>query len=398
MPGSAAPPDILCFGSADFEEPNWVNAQHLMWRLAARHRVLYVNSLGLRAPRADTRDLRKVARRLRALASGPARPDPRRELHVLSPLHLPPARSGLRAGIGGRLLALQLRAVMRRLGFTHPLAWIFLPAAAPALARLDLGPVVYHCVDAYDANPGVDGRLIRALEERLLTRADVVIASSEPLRRRLATAHARVVLMTNVADTAAFPPPNAPPPEPPDLASIGRPRLLYLGNLAAYKCDLDLLARAARARPQFHWVFVGGIGRGETGTPVATLAALANVHLLGERAATELAGYVHHCDVGLIPFADNEVTRHSFPMKFFEYLACGRPVVAAALPSLAEYAREPRAFVYRGKEEFLPAIDRALVANDPGLARERRELAERHSWDRRVAEVEVLLHSLQRSS
>ncbi len=398
MQASASPPDILCFGSADFEEPNWVNAQHLMWRLAERHRVLYVNSLGLRAPRADARDLRKVGRRLRALSRAATQPDPQRALHVLSPLALPPARAGLAAAAGSRLLALQLRGALRRLALARPVAWTFLPAAAPVLARLQVGPVVYHCVDAYDANPGVDGPLIRALEERLLERAAVVVASSEPLRQRLAPRHPRVLLMTNVADLAALPPPEAPPPEPRDLRPIPRPRALYLGNLAAYKCDLDLLARAARARPDLHWVFIGGIGRGEAGTPLRDLAALGNAHLLGERRACELAGYVHHCDVGLIPFADNEVTRHSFPMKFFEYLACGRPVVAADLPSLVEHAREPWAFTYRGLEEFLQAIDRARAANDPALARERRRLAEGHSWDRRVAEVEALLQSLQRSS
>jgi glycosyltransferase involved in cell wall biosynthesis len=398
MPTPATPPDILCFGSADFEERNWVNAQHLMWRLAERHRVLYINSLGLRAPHTSARDLRKIARRLRALTRGPVAPDLRRGLQVLSPLNLPPTRSGLTAAVGRHLITLQLRAALRRLGFSRPVAWAFLPAAAPALARLDVGPIVYHCVDAYDANPGVDGPLIRALEEDLLALARVVIASSEPLRRRLAPRHPHVVLMTNVADITAFPPPDAPPPEPPDLCSIAHPRVLYLGNLAAYKCDLELLAGAARARSDLQWVFVGGIGRGEAGTPVAALAAHANVHLLGERGAGELAGYVHHCEVGLIPFADNEVTRHSFPMKFFEYLACGRPVVTAALPSLIEHAREPWVFTYRGSSEFLPAIDRACAANAPALAFERRRLAESHSWEQRIAEVEGLLHSLQRSS
>jgi len=393
-----APPDILCFGSADFEEPNWVNAQHLMWRLAERHRVLYVNSLGLRAPRADARDLRKIARRLRALARGAARPDPDRPLHVLSPINLPPARSALPAAVGGRLLALQVRGALRHLGLTRPVAWTFLPAAAPALAHLDVGPVVYHCVDAYDANPGVDAPLIRSLEQALLARAALVVASSEPLRRRLAPSHAHVVLMTNVADVSALPPPDAPPPEPLDLGSIARPRALYLGNLAAYKCDLALLARAARTRPDLQWVFVGGVGRGEANTPVGDLAALGNVHLLGERPPSALAGYLHHCDVGLIPFADNEVTRHSFPMKFFEYLACGRPVVAPNLPSLAEQAREPWVFTYRTLDEFLGAIDRARASNDPELARQRRRLAEAHAWEGRIAQVEELLHSLQRSS
>ncbi len=159
-----------------------------------------------------------------------------------------------------------------------------------------------------------------------------------------------------------------------------------------------MLEQAARQRPALQWVFVGAVGRGEADTPVARLRVRDNVHLLGEKGAAELAGYVHHCSVGLIPFADNEVTRHSFPMKFFEYLACGRPVVTAALPSLAQHLRTPWVFSYRGLEEFLEALDRALAADDPSLAAQRRQMAQEHSWERRMAEVEALLHSLQRSS
>ncbi len=393
--------EILCFGSADFEEPNWVNAQHLMWRLARRHRVLYVNSLGLRAPRPGRRDARKIGRRLAALGSALRRPAPDRHLFVLSPLTLPPARAGLTAWLGPRLLARQVGGALRRLGFTRPVAWAFLPSAAPVLERLDVGPIVYHCVDAYAANPGVDGPLIASLERRLLARAAIVVAASAPLQDRLAAHHRRVVLMGNVADLEAYPPPAAPPPEPADLAALPRPRIGYVGNLAAYKCDLALLADAARSRPHASWVFVGAVGRGEPSTPARALADCPNVHFLGERGRRELAGYIHHLDVCLIPFVDNEVTRHSFPMKFFEYLACGRPVVTADLPSLAAHAREPLAYVYRDREGFLPACDRALASDGPQLRALRRQAAEAHGWQQRVAEVEALLaglHSVQRSS
>jgi glycosyltransferase involved in cell wall biosynthesis len=388
------PPAVLSFGSADFEEPNWVNAQHLMWRLALRHRVLYVNSLGLRAPRASRADLRKVLRRLAAVGRGATRPDPERFLHVLSPFSLPPALSGARARLGPALLAGQLRAALRRLGLERPVTWVFLPSAAPVLERLDVGPVVYHCVDAYEANPGVDPELVRALEDRLLSRAAVVLASSEPLRSRLAQRHPRVVRMENVADIAAYPPPDMPPPEPPDLAVIGRPRVIYAGNLASYKCDLAMLEDAARSRPDIQWVFVGAAGRGEAGLDRSRLADRANVHRLGEKPPGELAAYIHHCDVGLIPFRDTPLTRHSFPMKFFEYLACGRAVVSAPLPSLAAHLREPLVFSYRTPKEFVDAIERAREADTPALRRERRRLAEEHNWERRLAEVEELLADL----
>lgn len=393
-----APPGILAFGSADFEEPNWVNAQHLMWRLGERHRVLYVNSLGLRAPRATRGDLRKVLRRLTAVGRGPVRVDGERLLHVLSPLSLPPARAGARAQLGLALLAGQLRASLRRLRLERPVAWVFLPSAAPVLSRLELGPVVYHCVDAYAANPGVDAALVTALEDQLLARATLVIAASEPLRARLAARHPHVRLLANVADLDAYPPPETPPPEPPELAAIPRPRIAYVGNLAAYKCDVELLEASARARPDLHWVFVGALGRGVAGAEPARPAPAGNVHHLGEKPRGALAAYVHHCDVCLIPFRDTPLTRGSFPMKFFEYLACGRPVVTAPLPALAEHRHEPLVFTYARRGDFLDAIERARMADTPALRRARRSLAEGHGWDRRRQEVEAILEELTRDA
>jgi len=382
---------ILCFASADFEERNWVNAQHLMWRLAARHEVGYVDSLGLRSPRPTRRDLGKIARRLRALARGTSRPSPDRRLHLLSPLALPPTRGAAAPRWRARLLAAQIERALARLGFERPLAWAFLPTAAPAIERLRLGPVVYHCVDAYEANPSVDRALILELEERLMARARVVVASSAPLRDRLGERHGDVRLMANVADIAAYPPPGEAPPEPADLAPLPHPRVGYLGNLAAYKCDLPLLAEAARQRPDCSFVFIGDTGAGETSTPLGELSRLGNVHRLGPRPRAALAGYLHGLDAALVPFVDSVTTRHSFPMKFFEYLACGLPVVARALPGLEGFLRPPHAYGYATPEGFIAALSEALRAGAPPERAARRALAEAHSWEKRMVEVEALL-------
>lgn len=387
--------EILCFGSADFEEPNWVNPQHLMWRLASHHRVLYVNSLGLRLPRATRADLRKITRRAATLWRGSLRrPSADRDLHVLSPCTLPAARGRLWRAAGAQMLAAQLRRALRRLAFDDPLAWVFLPSAAAVLARLSPAAVVYHCIDAYEANPGVDAKLVRSQEQALLALADRVIASSEPLYRRLREQHRSVELMPNVADLELFPPPAQAPSEPPELAAISHPRIGYVGNLAAYKCDLPLLAAAARARPDLSWIFIGAVGRGETLPDLRDLTGAANVHLLGERDRRQLPALLHHLDVGLIPFVINETTRHSFPMKFFEYLACGLPVVCPPLESLRKHAHAPHTYVYRDAPGFLPAIAQALRARGAAETAQRRALAERHSWTRRVREIDALLRSL----
>ena len=76
-------------------------------------------------------------------------------------------------------------------------------------------------------------------------------------------------------------------------------------------------------------------------------------------------------------------------------VACGLPVVSASLPSLREHLVEPFALAYEGLSAFLQAIDRALAAGSPAAAARRRELAEAHSWNRRMIEMEELLAKLK---
>ena len=379
---------VVLAASASWETPAPVNAHHVARRLAARgHRVLFVESVGLRppAPLASPHDLRRTVARLRGFAAGVREVEPR--LCVLSPLVPvvgPPALRAL------ALLALAHGAARaaRRLRFERPLLWAFLPTALPLADRLAPRAVVYHCVDHYAANPGVDAGWVDALERRMLARADVVFATSAPLAERLrAAGAARVTLVPDVADVALFARAHEPLPEPPELAALPRPRALYVGNLAAYRVDPALLAAAADAAGAL--VLVGPVGLGEAAAPppaLRELLARPSVAVLGPRAPEALPALMRHCDVGLVPFADNAHTRASLPLKLWEYLAAGLPVVASPLPSLRELGAAGTVRIASDPVQFADAV-RAAAAEPPSLRAARLELARAHDWPARIEEL-----------
>jgi glycosyltransferase involved in cell wall biosynthesis len=135
-------------------------------------------------------------------------------------------------------------------------------------------------------------------------------------------------------------------------------------------------------------VLVGPIGRGDPSTSIARLQGLENVHLLGERPYPDLPRYVKAFDVCLIPFNQNESTRGSLPMKFFEYLAAGKPVISTDLPTLAEF----RDFFYpvHDAEEFAAVLDAAVGENAARVAA-RVAIAQKYSWDARMGEIEKIV-------
>ena len=388
--GRLADRDIVCVGFAEWDAPLWTNQQHLMSRLAASNRVLFIESLGLRRPQIAGADLSRMARRL---ARGLRGPRDRDGVAVLSPLVIPLHSSAAVRALNARLLPALVRRAVRRLGMSRPVLWAYVPQAEVLLEPLDPALVVYHCVDDIASQKGVDATSFRAAEDRFARRADLVIASSRPLARRMRELNDNVLEAPNVADTALFATALGPGETDPAMAALPEPRIAFTGAVTATKLDLGLIEEIARARPAWSLALVGPVGAGDPSTDVSALEAIENVHLLGPRSYGDLPSVLRGAAAGLIPYALNDLTTGIFPMKVYEYLAAGLPVISTPLPSL-EGVEDVT--VAAGAEEAVAALDRA-IATDDRASRERRSLAAAaHSWDERIAEIGVALGAIGR--
>jgi glycosyltransferase involved in cell wall biosynthesis len=382
---------IVCVGFADWDAELWTNQHHLMARLAHRNAVLFVESLGLRRPQLAGRDVRRIGRRLHRGVRGARSAD---GLHVLSPLLVPlHGRPRVRA-LNVALLRAQVSRAARRLGFERPLLWSYVPQAEWLLDALRPSAVVYHCVDDIAEQRGIDAAAFRAAEERFAARADLVLASAPALAERMRRVAGHVVYAPNVADTALFAQALADGPADAALAALPRPRIVFTGAVVATKLDLGLLEAVARARPAWMFALVGPVGPGDPGTDVSALRALENVHLLGPRRYDDLPAVLRAADAGLVPYAINPLTRSIFPMKVYEYLAAGLPVVSSPLPALDGVGDVVTAGDAPG---VVAALERALAGDTAEERRARSDRARDHSWDSRLEEIGSYLSRLGRT-
>ena len=360
--------DVVLLSTADWDHPFWTNKQHVAVALAALgHRVLYVESVGLRPPRLEAQDLRRIWRRLRRGLRPPRRVATR--LWVWSPLLLPAPRTALQRRLNRLVFAGLLGLWRRLLGLRADLLWTYNPLIGQLLPLQPSGfrQLAYHCVDDLAAQPCMPAALIAREEERLCRVCDQVFVTSPALlhSRRRFNPHTRYD--PNVADVEHFAQardPRRPLPEELQALPPG-PRLGFIGAVSAYKLDLALVAHLARHRPDCQLVLIGRIGEGDPDTDLAELAGLDNVHLLGPRPYGQLPDYLRGFDLALLPCPLNDYTRSMFPMKFFEYLAAGVPVVATDLPALRDHGGLARLCV--DHSDFLAAVD-ASLSDPPGAA------------------------------
>jgi glycosyltransferase involved in cell wall biosynthesis len=380
--------NIICFASAPWHSATWVNCQHLMSRLARGNRVLYVEPFSLRLPSATRSDLSKVASRIKGWLRGVVPVG--ENLWILSPLMIPLHRFRAVRALNRFILKRSLKRVQGMFALSNPILWIFLPTGADLVGEFGEKLVVYHCVDQYSANPGVDRESIDILERRLLATAGIVLTTSPLLYESKRRLNRNTHFLPNVADSAHFMKALDDAVEiPGDLEGIPGPRAGFIGAISGYKIDCELLAEAADRLAHVSFVLIGPVGGGDPDTDISSLEKRRNIFILGARSLDRLPAYLKGFDVCLIPFRMNETTRHVFPMKFFEYLSAGKPVVSTRLPSLEEYA----GLCYLASEAgtFISSIEQALAEDSSANREARILLASENSWERRIETLSELI-------
>jgi len=298
-----------------------------------------------------------------------------------------------------------VRAAQERLRLERPVVWAFGPEHVEYAGKLGESLLVYHVADE-PSSLVRDPDEARAADREMVAKADVVFAVSERLARDRRT-RGRTRRLRNAADRRHYAgvlsgDPDADIDEftealkraarPPELRAVDGPVILFGG--AAYDWfDVGLLAGAAAERPEWTFALVG-----PKGERVARAALPGNVLAIGRRPYSEFPRYVASADATFIPVRKGETYDTCDPIVVYEYLLCGKQVVATPFPAASEHGGLVRtAGDVRG---FVSEMEAALEdAGDASEVRRRVEYGFANTWENRAAlAVGVLNSALGRGS
>jgi glycosyltransferase involved in cell wall biosynthesis len=247
---------------------------------------------------------------------------------------------------------------------------------ALAKARAAGAVTVYDCIDLWNSELG-RGWYRRGAEEDVARRSTVLVASAPELVQHVELmAEREAHLLPNAYNSRIFRP-DAAAPRPEDLPQGGSVAL-YVGALWGGWLDWDLVRRAAEALPETRFVFVGDHRKEGRGLP-------ANCVFLGLRPQRSLPGYLAHADVAFLPWSANAVTQATSPLKIYEFVAMGLPVVAPALETLRGI---PGVMLTQGEAGFIDALRETRRSRlTPEVRAAMSAFAARSSWVQRVDEL-----------
>lgn len=284
-------------------------------------------------------------------------------------------------GLSDAMRHLALEALIDRLPAARAprVAWYYTPLALDFTRRLKADVTVYDNMDELTLFHGADSR-IALLEAELMARADVVFTGGHSLFEAKRDRHANIHAVPSSVDAAHFARnPAAPTSDPADQAQIPHPRAGFFG-VVDERMDMAFLASLAALRPDIHFPIIGPVVK----IAPTSCAQAPNIHWLGSRSYAELPAYLHHWDVGLMPFARNDATRFISPTKTPEYLAAGLPVVSTPIRDVVRpYGERGLVEIAATPEQAAQALDRALaVARTPRWRAAVADQIASTSWDR----------------
>lgn len=373
---------VLVIGTADWDSPIATNQHYVVREISSVCHVVFIESTGLRALRFTSSDfkriLRRVTKRNSTVTSG-ARRDVPKNCVVISPIVFPFHTSFIRP-INTFLLIAQLRKATGLKIHDFDCVWTYTPVFYNILKKSRNS--VYHCVDLLGEVEGIKRSMIHSTEKKTCKHIDLAIASSRAVEDHLLEhGSVRTALLQNVSDSGVF---------FRDHELPRKPSIIFGGAINDSKIDLNLVEYLAENLPNVSEIIFAGPLSGSRCflRKFDDLTENTKVRYLGTISLEKLADLYNQSSVGFMPYLLNTYTMGISPLKTFEFLSAGLPVVSTRIPGLSD---DPGSIVTAGSYELFAKSIVELVNFTKDERAKCRRLGARNSWSSRGRTLRNLL-------
>jgi len=330
--------DFLIISTADWNSPIQTNKQYVSREIAKLgNRVLYVESLGVRKIQIKKKDFFRIFKRI--INNLLIIKQKEKNIWVLSPILFPGATNKKIIFINRVIFNFNLFIAMKFLNFKKEYLWTYNPLTSSYLNIAKFKSSIYHAVDAIEHQPFMPKKHIEKQEIILSKKVDKIFVTSKNIINKLKKHNSNITYFGNVCDYDHFSKALTTNTEniPLDIKCINKPIIGFIGSISEYKLNYKLIHNVASSLKEINFVFIGPTDDSLNHSNLNRIKKLKNVYFLGYRKYKSLPSYCAYFDVAWLPLIHNNYTKSMFPMKFFEYLAAGLPVVATDLQSIREF-------------------------------------------------------------
>lgn len=286
----------------------------------------------------------------------------------------------------------QLQRIMYQYSFDKKaiIIWVFDPLHESFINMFEGKLSIFDCYDEYTSVESLPiirtKQQIQIHEKKLLQKANITFVVSDVLYKGKSTYANRIFILPNAADVRHFRPLLGDELRvPSDIATVPKPIIGYLGGLSNL-VDIPLLCMLAEKHPEWSFVSIGSkTNRFREFVAFERLVSMGNVYVLGFRQYEQLPYYINTFNVCLLPLlADHPFNIYCSPLKMYEYLATGKPIVSTDIPHVRRFSSVIR--IGKNAEDIEAHIKECLKENI-NLKEQRMKVARENTWESRVTEM-----------
>lgn len=274
------------------------------------------------------------------------------------------------------------KLLLKHIGCEPYACMLFHPYQSYLLDVFPNSKLIYECYDDYTAlhSSNVNVRLFD-LEKSILTKADIIITTSEELKSDRLKYRKDIWCLPNGVDYEMYE--NCKNIEQQLLNE--KIKIGFVGKLNS-KIDFKLLIGIATLRPNWLFYMLGPWDENSDQVPKANDSTRQNnIIYTGLIEYEKLPQWVNGFDAVIVPYVCNNKTYGIFPLKCYEYLAAGKPVVSTRF---SEYDKDGLVYYCESNPEtFADTIETVIKCNDTAIINKRRDAAKRHTWLKRAEEM-----------
>lgn len=278
----------------------------------------------------------------------------------------------------------RLKKLQTKLGFKNTVVWSYLPTVSTHYGKLG------ESLNVFDA---VDNWLEHASYKKILPRLQLNYHTIKHQADVIFTTSPKLIDFFEQRPNCWYIPNGvwfdhfveAPKLVGRDILNLPKPIIGYGGTIQENRIDINLIEHLAKANPNKSIVMIGPVWPGVQPLIDANLKKYPNVHFLGRKSYQEAPAYYSHFDVAIIPHLVNDFNKYTDPLKLYDYLSLGKPVVATAGQGLEQFSEVVS--IAKNADEFNEAIRNALANDSKELADKRKQVAYENRWEVRVEEM-----------
>ncbi|MGI5881216.1 MAG: hypothetical protein ACOX6L_11675 [Syntrophomonadaceae bacterium] len=261
----------------------------------------------------------------------------------------------------------------------RPIVYYSATAQVEEINKYNPSLIVFDSVD----EPSDEFESWRPYYQKAVSSADLVITTSAKLHSMALALNPYSYMVPNGCDYDYFSQARSGAlPIPEDIAAIPGPIIGYIGVVASW-LDFELIDRLAQTYPDYNIVMIGPLYN------VTDVPRRPNIHYLEFKPYEQLAAYAQVFRVGIIPFKLSSMVESVNPIKMWEYMATGIPIVSTNLPETEKYGDIIHVSVTH--EDFIANIQRALYDDTDDLRTKRLAIAAENSWLSRARQIIALM-------